>query len=241
MATQTQAEADTGSTFEQQVNDTVSLMTKDEKGIYQFAEGEIPDNVRYAANAERRRRSTESALSKARLQLKAQEEVSDKLKQKIVASSSASIPAEEKEQLEELMYSDPKAWRLRMNELEQSTTTSLNDEISAISSDASQQAELGARQQILDDFNARHPDVPITEDVVANDVPPRITKKLENGEITFAEFLRQAHDYIITPKKVGGTSAGTPTNLGEAGGSASPSGEAFGDSANSESYSNAIF
>jgi len=32
--------------------------------------------------------------------------------------------------------------------------------------------------------------------VVANDIPPRITNKLKNGEVTFEEFLSEAGAYL---------------------------------------------
>lgn len=245
MATQETAEAvvteasGAAPTFEQEVNEIVSKMTQDEKGNYQLPEGQFTEAARYAANAERRRRTTESTLSKTRLQLKAQETVADKLKERIVERLRPQVSKAELAALEELKYADPEEWRRQVNTLEQQATTTLQTELGTISSEASQQAELGARLDLLAEFN-KTAQIPLTDDVVKFDVPPRISKKLEEGKISFEEFLHEAHDYLVSPKRVGGTDVTGITNLGAVGGGAQPSMDAFKRDT-TESYSNTVF
>jgi len=216
---------ETTPTFEQQVNTITSKMTRDDKGNWQLPEGEHSEAVQYAANVERRRRDTESALGKTRSQLKAQETIATKLTQKVVGSSKLALTSDQKEELDDLKYSDPEAWHKKLVELETSASTTLNEEISTWNTEASQQAEIEARQSTLNEFNLTH-STQITDEVIINDVPPRITKKLESGKITFSQYLDEVHTYITKPKKVGGTPAKDTPNLGNSGGGSSPTDEA---------------
>lgn len=230
----------TSDSFEQQVSSVVKKMTQDEKGNFVLPEGEYSDELRYAANAERRRRTTESNLSKAQLKLKAQETVTDKLKERIVGSLKPQLTQDQLAELEDLKYSDPETWRTKVNELESIASTSLQSEIGNITLEASQQAEIDAREGILIEYNRQNPDFQISDEVVKNDIPPRITNKLANNEISFEEFLLEARNYLTSPKKVGSVPTPNITNLGTAGGGAQPSMDAIKKDTK-DSYATTIF
>jgi len=42
----------------------------------------------------------------------------------------------------------------------------------------------------------------LSDEVIENDIPPRITKKLEQGKIGFAEFLEECRVYLVKGKVV---------------------------------------
>lgn len=226
-------------TYEQQVNTAVAGMKKDSKtGKYVLPDG-LSDGVKYSANAERRRRDTESALGKTRLQLQAEKSVNEKLTKRITETTRPVISAEMQTELDDLMYENPNEWRRRVNELENSASATTQEELTEMSSQASQQAEIDARENLLAQFNLEHPEAPITDDAVKNDIPPRITNLLARGEISFTEYLSKAHDYLMKPKVVGGISASDTPNLGKAGGGASPSQDAFNKDT-TESYATTV-
>ncbi len=210
-------------TFESQVNTVVSAMKSDERGNYQLPPGEYSDEVKYAANAERRRRSTESALAKTRQELKAQAQVSQKLSEKMASTVPVTMTQEQAQTLNEMKFEDPDRWRLEMNKLDTQASSAVQSEIQTITSEASQQAEINARQISLSEFNAKHTKVQITDEIVKNDIPPRITNKLANGEITFDDFLVESYAYLTSGKVILGTLSDPPTNLSSTGGGSTPS------------------
>lgn len=228
-------------TFEQQVNTIVSTMTRDVNGNYQFEKKGLSEEVVYAANAERRRRSTESALGKTKTQLKAEQTVTKQLKTRIVNLAKPDISIDKQVELDELKYSDPEAWHKEMNKLEFGANTSLQTELGNITSEASQQAEKDSRESILSEYNKKNPDFVITDEVVENDIPPRITNKLTSNKISFEEFLLEARDYLKKPKKIGSnTKVENTPNLGNAGGGSTPSKVAI-NGEHSVSYDKQVF
>jgi hypothetical protein len=210
-------------TFEQQVNTLVKQMVQDDKGHWQLPEGEYPEHIAYAAKLEKRRRDTESAYGKARQELKAQAALVEELQQEIAARMDIQLSSDEREELEVLKYDDPEAWRKKINEYEKRARDSMQKEINEITSKASQQAEIERRKQVLQEFNESHQDAQIDDETILEDLPPRIIRRLEKGEVSFEEFLQEAYDYLVMPKKVGSPNKTMDQpNLGSVGGKNSP-------------------
>jgi len=221
------AEAST-ETFAQQVNNTVNQLTQDDKGTWVLPKDlEVDESVKFAATLEKRRRDTESALSKTRNQLKTEEALREALEKRGAATVKATVPPEEAEALELLKFEDPEAWRVRMNTLEQQATAEYQEELNSMTSEASQKAELARRAQVLEQFNMEHSDAPITDEALINDIPPRISKKLEDGKVTFDEFLQEAYKFLVTPKTIKSQKAEKQPNLGGIGGGDRPTDEAL--------------
>jgi uncharacterized protein YpiB (UPF0302 family) len=61
--------------------------------------------------------------------------------------------------------------------------------------DLNEDDELQRRYDYLDEFNKER-EVPITPELLGNDIPPRITNKLAKDEITFEEFLDGVSEYL---------------------------------------------
>ena len=180
--------------------------------------GEAESQVNY----EKRFKDTQSAYTKSQQELKAAKaklEALEKLTQPTVQLDEAT-----QAQLDELKYSDPDAWRDKMNVLEAEARSKHQSTLNEAERLALQQAELEQRAQLLNEYNNRHPEYPITDEVISFDVPARITKKLEKGDISFEDFLTEVHNYIYSPKKVGSANKvlGQP-NLGKLGGGENPS------------------
>ena len=207
--------------LEQQLNDVVKKMEFDEKSnTYKLPE-DIPEHLKLAAIAEKRRRDTQASLTKSRQELKKLEEANKKLVSKVMNSTTLNLSEEEKQELEDLKYSDPDAWYSKMKELESKTKELAQNQLNEVMTEAEKAAELEKRQILLEQFRLEHPGINLTDEVIANDIPPRITKKLESGEISFEEFLSEAAKFI-EPSVVVGDTVKTPNSpdLGSVGGGA---------------------
>ena len=121
------------------------------------------------------------------------------------AKPSLQIDEATKSELEDLKFSDPDAWRAKMNELENSAHQTFNNKVNEAKQLTSQQMELQRRASILEQFQAEHPDVEFTDELLQFDIPPRIVKELENGKVTYEEFLNNVYNYVKAPKVIGST------------------------------------
>lgn len=171
---------------------------------------------------EKRYKDTQAAYTKSQQELKAAKAQVDVLEK--LTTPQIQIDAETQRELDDLKYSDPDAWRTKMNNLELEARTKHQSTLSTAAQQAAMQAELERRTQVLDEYNRSHPGYEITDEVIQLDVPTRITKKLESGEISFDNFLTEVKDFLYAPKKVGtaNKALGQP-NLGNIGGGDTPS------------------
>lgn len=179
-----------------------------------------------AAQADKRYRDTQSAYTKGQQALKAQEAENAELRKQLEANTKVNISAEDQVELDALMYEDPKAWREKMNSLEKSNLGESRanlDELTGKAREAAErQFELDRRQQVLKEFNDSAK-VPITEELLAAEVPPRITNKLAEGKISFEEFLQEVATYVGTGKVVGNPATIEQPNMSNLGGGTTPS------------------
>jgi DNA repair exonuclease SbcCD ATPase subunit len=188
---------------------------------------------------EKRFKDTQAAYTKAQQKLKEIEAKAKVLEE--LSKPRVELAKEEAEELEDLKYKDPDAWRAKLDALEREASEKHRAKLNEVTTAATQAAELERRTQILAEFSASHPDIELTDDVIQYDVPKRITNKLEKGEVTFEEFLNDVYTYLTTPKKVGtgNTTLGQP-NLGRLGGDSTPTGSAV-DRDVVATYSKAVF
>lgn len=188
--------------------------------------------------AEKRRRDTQAAYTRGQQELKMLKAEREALEKQI---GTLNLTVKQDEELEDLKFKDPDAWRQRINELEQEAVAARQQVISQATAEARAQAELERRAQVLQEFNAEHPELQITDEVIANDIPPRITNKLERGEVTFEEFLEEAKSYLDTPKKVvGGETPPSEPDLGKVGGRDTASSQAVSEDIVA-SYQNEVY
>lgn len=142
---------------------------------------------------------------------------------KTTAKPSLTIDAQVQSELEDLKYSDPDAWRTRVNELETAANAEFNSKIVEAKQLSSQQLELQRRANVLTQFQNEHPDVVFTDELLHLDIPQRIVKELENGKVTYEEFLNNVYNYVKTPKVISSTTKTLEQpNLSKTGGDDTP-------------------
>lgn len=142
---------------------------------------------------------------------------------KETAKPSLTIDPQVQSELEDLKYSDPDAWRTRVNELETAATVEFNSKIAEAKQLSSKQLELQRRANVLEQFQTEHPDVELTDELLHLDIPQRIVKELENGKVTYEEFLNNVYSYVKTPKVIGSTTKTLEQpNLSKTGGDDTP-------------------
>ena len=142
---------------------------------------------------------------------------------KETAKPSLTIDPQVQSELDDLKYSDPDAWRVKMNELELKSKQEFHSKIDEAKQLSSQQLELQRRANILEQFQTEHPDVELTDELLNLDIPRRIVKELENGKVTYEEFLNNVYNYVKTPKVIGSTTKTLEQpNLSKTGGDDTP-------------------
>ena len=161
---------------------------------------------------------------------------------KTTAKPSLTIDAQVQSELEDLKYSDPDAWRTRVNELETAANAEFNSKIVEAKQLSSQQLELQRRANVLTQFQNEHPDVVFTDELLHLDIPQRIVKELENGKVTYEEFLNNVYNYVKTPKVIGSiTKTLEQPNLSKTGGDDTPTKNSSSNQNIIQSYENMEF
>lgn len=221
--------------FETSVNEAVGNMTQGEDGLWVLP-ADLPENVAFAAKLEKRRRDTQSALSKSQSTLKAAEVERDEYRGRLITDVPLDLNSEEQEELDGLKETSPDAWRVKCNEYEERAVTKRTKELDDLKAGASDEAEIDRRIQVLQDFMDSNPELELNDEVMDKDLPPRITGKLERGEITFEEFLDQAKEFI-TGEEV---KPSEEPNLSKAGGGSHASKETVAADIQ-ESYKTTVF
>ena len=229
-------------TFAAQVNEVVSKATVGEDGNLQLPEGvEVDENVMYAATLEKRRRDTQSAYSKSQSELAATRAENKTLTSSLQSHEVGKITAEQQEELDELKVTDPDAWRAKLNEIEGLNKTAFDQRMQEIRTQSAGVSEVEQRSLLLEAFTEANPDIKLTDDVIQNDIPPRYTNKLKNGDCSFEEFLADCKTYLTSDKVIGATEApAEQPNLGDQPGGAEPDPEAVKNQSNSD-YKTEIF
>lgn len=229
-------------TYADKVNGLASSLVKNDKGKLVVPEGtEVDESLLYAAKLEVRRRDTVSMSSKDKTRLKALEAENSKLASTWAEEATANLTSIQQSELQELKNTDPDAWRAKIDTYQSEATTKNKEKIATIKAEVNKETELERRARVLDEHNDTNKDFQLTDEVIDNDLPPRITKRLEDGEIDFDEFLQQAHAYLSKGKVLDkGTTKTKEPNLNKSGGTSTPSDKAI-DTDIRESYKKVIF
>ncbi len=219
----------TSNTFEETVNSVIDGVKKKEGGGWEFPAG-ATEEAKYAATAELRRRDTQAAHDRNKQTLTATEAKASKLEEKLLSNVSLNLSDAEREELVELKETNPDAWRVKINEHEQTAKTKVSEELEELDSESTAVSELERRTEVLEDFNKANPDLVLNDEVFNNDLPPRIVKKLADGEVTFEEFLEEAKNFLSGSTVIQGATSNEEDepHLGKAGGGGSISDAAMG-------------
>lgn len=187
--------------FADKVNAAVAAATVDDKGNLVLP-ADLPEEVAYAATLEKRRRDTQSSYTRTQQELARTKAEAELLAQGWEDQFARTLPAADQAALEELKASDPDAWRAKLNELEVQRRTEFGTKRQELSVKAQGETEMEYRQRALQEFAEANPTITINDDVVQNDIPPRITNKLKEGKIDFGQFLEECKTYLTKGKVV---------------------------------------
>lgn len=194
------------SEFKEKVNELVGQMTQDDTGKWILPEEvakDLDEPTAFAVTAERRVRDTQGAFTKAQQTAKKNEAIAKGLQDKILESEVV-LTKEQKFELNELKKTNPEAWRAKLNEYENTAKTNLSTELEEIRIKSSNKGELEIRKDQMAAFS-EETGITLTDEVIANDLPPRFLKELEKGKITFEEFLTKAGEFIKADKTIQGS------------------------------------
>ena len=158
---------------------------------------------------------TKVSQEKARLEAEL-----EALKEVVPKAIKLNLSEDVQEELDTLLDTDPDAWRVKMNQLEEEATTNFNKQLEQAQTAKLQTLELAHREQVLEAFVNR-PDTVITTDSLG-EIPVRLQNKLESGEINFEEFLVEADDYLKKGKTVQNPTTPSANPLNSSGGTNSP-------------------
>ena len=190
--------------IEKQINDLVEKMKNGEK----IDESSVDPAILYAARAEKRRRDTQAAYTKAQqeaIRLKKEKEVLENLIAEELEKS-LDLSKEQREELEELKAVDPDEWRKRLNEIEKEQKTLRKKKLEELKKQAAEKAaeewEYERRLQIIEEFMEKHPEIDFTKEEILDEIPPKYIKELENNKITFEEFLQKAYNFLVATKVI---------------------------------------
>jgi len=219
----TSAQTSSVADYEKDVVTACNDMEFGEDKKWKVPEG-MSNEMQFAVNSERRRRDTQAAHTKSQQELKASEARSNALLERLESKIAPSLTVDEAEELEDLKESNPEAWREKLNEHEATAKTKHQEEMDTIDADAGTVAEVERRESLLAEFNSSNPDLELNDSVFENDLPQRITGKLQSGESTFEEFLVEAKKYLEKGKAIVGATDKheEEPNLSKSGGNSKP-------------------
>lgn len=229
----------TAPSYEEQVK-TVLANSINQEGKLEFGE-DVPEHMQFAARTLKRQQDTTASFTKSQMKLKALESENEQLATSWEQEAVKNVSSEDRARLEELKQVDPEAWRQELTELEASKRTTLQEKRTEIRKTASQMTEEEQRAETLARFSEANPEINITDDVIQNDIPPRLVKRLEAGEVTFEKFLDDVKGFLTKGRTMQKTeSAADEPNLSESRGTSRPSAAAVANQ-DAADYKNTIF
>ena len=167
--------------------------------------------------SEKRRKDTQAAFTKSQQALKARE-----AELQVLKTAGPAITPEVAKELDDLKFKDPDAWKSRLDKIQNEHNASIAAKTKELTDQVVNQSELERRASVLAEFNAANPSLVITDEVIQYDIPPRITKELAEGKVSFEDFLVKVKEYLSTPKKVKADGVEQQPNLSKEGGGSTP-------------------
>jgi uncharacterized protein YhaN len=227
--------ADTNDTpsLEQEINELVEKLADDT-----FDKTAVDPVKLFAATAEKRRRDTQSGYTKSQQELKKTQAIAAELSSNLEREIVAKLPEDKAAELEELKHQNPDEWHKELKKLEAAQSTAAKAKLEEIANTAVGKSELEVRQEQLAAFTEAYPDIAINDEVIENDIPPRITKQLAEGKIDFAGFLEACKDYLTKGKVL--AKPDTPPNIPNLG-AVPGSSSAQGERQTADAYDNEIY
>jgi len=223
--------------YQSEVNRLLKETKVTEDGKFEFP-ADTPPWAKVAIANEKKFRDTQGSYTKSTQDYKLLLAENEVLKGKLAGHSALTV--EQNDELETLKLTDPEAYFDKRTEYEAQAHNQYDTELTDVRSKTAKDIELERREQYVTDFNANRK-VPITQELIDNEVPAKFFKQLEANEVTFDVFMTNVANYVDTPKVAGkGEEVTQVTNLSEVAGGTTPSAEKQYDNL-AESYAKIIF
>jgi len=216
----------------------------DDKGKLQLPE-DMPDWQKHVIRGEKRTRDAQAELSKTQHKLRESVAVNGVL----LDTASTMVPDDfqlsdtELTALNTLKTTDPDKYRLEVNALEAKAKEAQRVNLEELTKKAADEATNAHttknRVTVLSEFRDANPDLIITDEVLVNDVPPRLLAGVTNGDYTYSEYLNKVKTYLETGKSVNPGKDKEP-NLHNMSGSQTP-GKAAAQKAGQADYAKMTF
>ncbi len=189
----------------EQLTPTQELSNKAEAAYQVLKTGEkLPDDtspeVTLLAKQMKISRDTQSEYTKNRQEL-VQTKAELKATNAIAMQVAPTLTEEQATELQELKFTDPDKWRELSDSYEDKARQGRATHIKEQSEEQSVAAVQELRLEQLKEFT-KESGIVINDDVIENDIPPRITKKLAEGKISFKEFLSEAEGFLTSSKVI---------------------------------------
>lgn len=158
--------------------------------------------------AEKRRRDAQAALTPL-------QQENARLKAELAATNTpptTDISPEVKAELDDLKFSDPDAWRVKMNEIEQSSSEAYTKQVDA---NTRQEMALLEKEQFFQSNPGLDPEL------VRSVIPDAIKTRYENGELSYGQVL-EIGKKLVDGAPVASVLAPSTPDMGGTSGSSSP-------------------
>ena len=198
---------------QQLINDTIKTLDTDDKGKFIYPDDMDP-MLKAAIQATKSFRDTQSSFTKGQQELKASNAELEALRAQLVKNEDplAGLSQEERTALTELKYTNPDEWYKRMQALERSTATRVEEKFAEVTKEAKAKTAEEQRIIALEEFN-KTAENKLTQEQLENDVPPSWIKQVVSGEISFEKFLERSSKLLYGDKTVDNPDVDLATNL----------------------------
>jgi len=199
------------SEFQEKISELVGKMEQSDDGKWTLPEDvaeELDEPTLFAVTSERRYRDTQAGYTKAKQESKRHEAAANALEEHILSNTEAPLTPEQKTELDTLKTTNPEAWREKLNEYETAGKSSVADNLKEIRKNSADKGEVEIRKDQMDAF-VESTGIALTDELIAEELPPRFLKALEKGETTFEEFLTGAAEFLTANKIIQGSNEST--------------------------------
>ena len=213
--------------IQEQADEYLAKAKKSKSGKLEF-DANTPEAVRLVAIANKRHRDAQRELTKVTQSLAMLKAEKSELLKHTKKLSKVKLTKAQQEELDELKFEDPEAWREKLDEYESEARgkleEGLNKKLKEASAESTKAVLAEQRKAILKQYKEDNPDFHIDEDVIENDVPPRLSKALNDPEADYKEALNNVREYLETGKVIDkGSDILAQPNLSKVGGRDKPS------------------